>query len=83
MACRNPKVKGVNEFVNNVVYNWGSGGAYIAGGDSAGQSYTNIMNNVFISGPSTTILPVTRGNANFHTYVQRNYYDPSKCSQCR
>jgi hypothetical protein len=22
---RNPKVKGVNDFVNNVVYNWGSG----------------------------------------------------------
>lgn len=34
---RNPKVKGVNEFTNNVVYNWGGGGGYIAG-DSAGQS---------------------------------------------
>ncbi|KAG6851257.1 hypothetical protein H0H93_011693 [Arthromyces matolae] len=45
---RNPKVKGVNEFVNNVVYNWGSGGGYIAG-DSAGPSYANILNNVFIS----------------------------------
>ncbi|KAG6867029.1 hypothetical protein C0991_003946 [Blastosporella zonata] len=44
---RNPKVKGVNEFVNNVVYNWGSGGGYIAG-DSAGDSYANILNNVFI-----------------------------------
>lgn len=26
---RNPKVKGLNQFVNNVVYNWGEGGAYI------------------------------------------------------
>jgi len=34
---RNPKVKGVNEFTNNVVYNWGGGGGYIAG-DSEGQS---------------------------------------------
>jgi hypothetical protein len=34
---RNPKVKGVNEFTNNVVYNWGGGGGYIAG-DSDGQS---------------------------------------------
>jgi hypothetical protein len=34
---RNPKVKGVNEFTNNVVYNWGGGGGYIAG-DSSGQS---------------------------------------------
>ncbi|EUC53545.1 pectate lyase, partial [Rhizoctonia solani AG-3 Rhs1AP] len=75
---RNPKVKGVNEFVNNIVYNWGSGGGYIAGGDSAGQSYVNIMNNVFISGPSTTIAPFTRGNTNFHAYVQRNYYDSNQ-----
>jgi hypothetical protein len=73
----NPKVKGVNEFVNNVVYNWGGGGGYIAG-DSDGQSYANIMNNVFISGPSTSAHPFTRGNANFHTYVSRNYYDPSE-----
>ena len=28
---RNPKVKGLNQFVNNVVYNWGNGGAYIMG----------------------------------------------------
>lgn len=31
---RNPKVNGVNEFTNNVVYNWGGGGGYIAGGSS-------------------------------------------------
>ncbi|CCO31199.1 putative pectate lyase C [Rhizoctonia solani AG-1 IB] len=74
---RNPKVKGTNEFVNNVVYNWGGGGGYIAG-DSDGASYANIMNNVFISGPSTSARPFTRGNANFHAYVQRNYYDANK-----
>ncbi|RDB21145.1 putative pectate lyase C [Hypsizygus marmoreus] len=74
---RNPKVKGVNEFVNNVVYNWGGGGGYIAG-DSAGPSYANILNNVFISGPSTSVSPFTRGNANFHAYVSDNYYDPDK-----
>ncbi|KAG6918116.1 hypothetical protein DXG01_016304 [Tephrocybe rancida] len=74
---RNPKVKGVNEFVNNVVYNWGGGGGYIAG-DSDGPSYANILNNVFISGPSTSVHPFTRGNANFHTYVSNNYYDPDQ-----
>ncbi|KAG6877160.1 hypothetical protein C0993_009838 [Termitomyces sp. T159_Od127] len=74
---RNPKVKGVNEFVNNVVYNWGAGGGYIAG-DSDGQSYANILNNVFISGPSTSAHPFTRGNSNFHTYVSNNYYDPDQ-----
>ncbi|KAF7778598.1 CAZyme family PL1 [Agaricus bisporus var. burnettii] len=74
---RNPKVKGVNEFVNNVVYNWGGGGGYIAG-DSAGPSHANIMNNVFISGPSTSVTAFTRGNENFHAYVSSNYYDPDR-----
>ena len=44
---RNPKVKGTNEFTNNVVYNWGPGGGYIAG-DSAGVSMANIIGNAFI-----------------------------------
>ncbi|KAH7099374.1 pectin lyase-like protein [Auriculariales sp. MPI-PUGE-AT-0066] len=76
---RNPKVKGVNDFTNNVVYNWGGGGGYIAG-DSAGPSYANIIGNAFISGPSTTIHPVTRGNENFQAYVAgtSNYYDPDQ-----
>jgi hypothetical protein len=61
---RNNKVKGINEFVNNVVYNWGnygntyghteSGDAYIMGGDSAGDSDVNIINNYFIGGPNTS-----------------------------
>ncbi|KAI1082437.1 fibronectin [Whalleya microplaca] len=74
---RNPKVKGMNDFQNNVVYNWGGGGGYIAG-DSAGQSYANIINNYFISGPSTSVTAFTRGNANFHGYVSNNYYDSDK-----
>ena len=48
---RNPKVKGLNQFVNNVVYNWGSGAAYNMGGDSSGQSETTIEDNYFIVGP--------------------------------
>lgn len=74
---RNPKVKGINEFVNNVVYNWGGGGGYIAG-DSAGESFANIVNNVFISGPSTSVTAFTRGNANFHAFVSNNYYDSNR-----
>lgn len=74
---RNPKVKGVNDFRNNVVYNWGGGGGYIAG-DSAGQSYANIINNYFISGPSTSVTAFTRGNGNFHGYVSNNYYDSDR-----
>lgn len=59
------------------MYNWGAGGGYIAG-DSEGQSYTNIIGNAFISGPSTSARPFTRGNANFHTFVSNNYYDPDQ-----
>jgi len=49
---RNPKVKGLNQFVNNVVYNWGTGAAYNMGGDSDGDSETTIENNYFIVGLS-------------------------------
>ncbi|KAI0871673.1 fibronectin [Hypoxylon argillaceum] len=74
---RNPKVKGVNDFQNNVIYNWGGGGGYIAG-DSDGQSYANIINNYFISGPTTSVTAFTRGNANFHGYVSNNFYDSDR-----
>ncbi|AZA54612.1 LamG-like jellyroll fold domain-containing protein [Chryseobacterium sp. G0201] len=88
---RNNKIKGINEFVNNVVYNWGnygntyghtqSGEAYIMGGDSAGASYVNIINNYFIGGPntSTTVTtPFSVGNANFNLYGSGNYFDNNR-----
>jgi hypothetical protein len=78
---RNPKVKGKNDFVNNVVYNWGGGGGYIAGG-SDGQSHANIVGNYFIAGPSTgKTAAFVRGNANFHATVQGNYVDHDKDGQ--
>jgi hypothetical protein len=88
---RNNKIKGINEFVNNVVYNWGnygniyghtqSGEAYIMGGDSAGSSFANIINNYFIGGPntSTTVTtPFSVGNSNFNLYGSGNYFDNNK-----
>jgi hypothetical protein len=76
---RNPKVKGKNDYRNNVVYNWGGGGGYIAGGDSEGQSEAMIVGNYFISGPSTgSTSAFTRGNGNFHAYTQGNFYDADK-----
>jgi len=74
---RNPKVKGTNEFTNNVVYNWGGGGGYIAG-DSEQVSEANIVGNYFISGPSTSVAPFTRGNAKFHGFVDGNFFDGDK-----
>lgn len=74
---RNPKVKGTNEFTNNVVYNWGGGGGYIAG-DSSEVSEANIIGNYFISGPDTSVTAFTRGNDKFHGFVQANWYDSDK-----
>lgn len=88
---RNNKIKGINEFVNNVVYNWGnygntyghteSGDAYIMGGDSQGSSEVNIINNYFIGGPNTSNTvssPFNRGNDNFSLYGSGNYFDNNK-----
>lgn len=90
---RNPKVKGVNEFVNNVVYNWGngnrlgttmdygwSGEAYIMGG-SSGVSEVNIINNYFMSGPLTPpseASPFSRGTGSFYLYGAGNFYDNNR-----
>ncbi|MFD2161315.1 LamG-like jellyroll fold domain-containing protein [Paradesertivirga mongoliensis] len=90
---RNPKVKGVNEFVNNVVYNWGngnrlgdqmnygwSGEGYIMGG-SSGVSEVNIINNYFMSGPLTPPSeqsPFSRGTGSFYLYGSGNYFDHNK-----
>ncbi|TWI85085.1 putative secreted protein (Por secretion system target) [Lacibacter cauensis] len=90
---RNPKVKGVNEFVNNVIYNWGngnrlgdnlnygwSGEAYIMGG-SSGVSEVNIINNYFMSGPLTPpgeASPFSRGTGTFYLYGAGNYFDNNR-----
>ena len=74
---RNPKVKGVNQFVNNVVYNWGGGGCYILG-DSESASFANVMNNHFISGPNTKASTFSRGNLNFHLYAAGNFQDANR-----
>ncbi len=75
---RNPKTKGILDFVNNVVYNWGAY-AYVAG-DSAGLSYGNVVGNYFIAGPSSTELndPISRGNANYSMYMDGNWWDGNR-----
>ncbi|BET67478.1 pectate lyase [Opitutales bacterium ASA1] len=74
---RNPKVKGVGEFIGNVVYNWGGGGAYILG-DSASESFVNVTHNLFIAGPSARTAPFARGNTNFHIHALENYFDADR-----
>lgn len=72
---RNPKVKGINQYVNNVVYNWAVAG-YIQGGGSQGKSYANVIGNYFIAGPETgDTAPFNRSNENFNLYASDNWYD--------
>lgn len=49
-SARNFKVKGLNQYINNVVYNWGSSTCYDMS-NSEGHSDTQIENNYFIQGP--------------------------------
>ncbi|MFT3789442.1 MAG: autotransporter-associated beta strand repeat-containing protein [Tepidisphaeraceae bacterium] len=71
---RNPKSKGVMDFVNNVVFNWGS---FVFVADSAGLSYGNVVGNTFIAGPASSDRhdPISRGNANYSMYFEGNYFD--------
>lgn len=72
---RNPKVKGINQYINNVVYNWGSGGSYIAGGDSEGQSWADIQYNLFMRGPLSSGTGIGGGNTLFAAYLNGNKND--------
>ena len=79
---RNPKVKHLNQFINNVVYNWGNGGCYLMGRESSGNSWAEIVNNYFVKGPwDTGYKPLQEGNENFQFYGDGNYYDDDRDGQ--
>ena len=78
-STRNPKVKGLNQFVNNVSYNWGNAAAYNMGGDSAGDSWAEISDNYWITGPwKSAAYPLVGGNSNFKYFAEGNWYDSNK-----
>jgi autotransporter-associated beta strand protein len=76
---RNFKVKGVHQYVNNIVYNW-STYAYEMGGESSGDSYANAVGNLFINGNSTSTSAngFSGGNSGFHFYGDDNWQDRNK-----
>ena len=76
-STRNFKVKGTNQYVNNLVYNW-KNAAYNMGGDSEGTSYVNIEGNLFINGPAVGGNGLTGGNSNFHFYGADNWQDSNR-----
>ncbi len=76
-GTRNNKVKGVSQYVNNIVYNW-KAGAYIMGGESSGSSYVNAVGNCFIQGPVDGVVPFSLGNNQFHIYANDNISDTNR-----
>ncbi|MAT70682.1 MAG: hypothetical protein CMJ58_14295 [Planctomycetaceae bacterium] len=76
-VTRNPKVRGENEFINNVVYGWESA-AYIMGDTVNMDSHANVIGNYFIEGPVNSSGPFNSGTANFHIYGADNWVDPNR-----
>lgn len=76
---RNPKAKGIIDFVNNVVYNWGDY-PFVAGGDSGAISKGNVVGNYFIAGKDSKNpqYAITRGNANYNLFLSKNYIDSDR-----
>jgi autotransporter-associated beta strand protein len=72
-VTRNPKVRGENEFINNVVYGYETSG-YIMG-DTAAVSHANVEGNYFIEGPVNGSSPFASGTASFHIYANDNWVD--------
>ena len=75
---RNHKVKGLNQYINNVVYNWGSGGGYNLGGDSEGRIWADVQSNYFIQGPNSGGNGVGSGNQLTTVYQHGNKTDMSR-----
>lgn len=76
---RNPKIKGLNQFINNVVYNWGGSDGYIMG-DTEASSWAWCEGNYFISGPNSGSSPFTRATSSYQIFHNdnNNYVDGNK-----
>lgn len=75
---RNPKLKGNCQYINNVVYNWGSAGG-LQGGHSSAPWKSDVLGNYFIKGPSSAndnwALDCT---SNDQWFVSGNFLDLNK-----
>lgn len=70
---RNPKAKGTVQYINNVVYNWGSTG--LCGGHSAADHALDVIGNLFIKGPSSNDRFVGQFLATDHVFQADNAVD--------
>ena len=76
-VTRNPKVRGENEFINNVVYGWDNAG-YIMGDTTGMDSHANVVGNYFIESTVDGSGPFNSGTANFHIYGEDNWIDADR-----
>ncbi len=70
---RNPKAKGLVQYINNVVYNWGVAG--FVGGHSATNHWADVIGNYFIKGPSSSGHFVGEFRPTDQIYQTGNYAD--------
>lgn len=70
---RNPKIKGDLQYINNVVYNWGVSG--VPGGHSAAVWRQDVINNLFVKGPSSNDKILDMFAATDHVYQTGNVAD--------
>ncbi len=73
---RNPKAKAKIEFINNLIYNWGTSG--FVGGHSSADHYQDLVGNYFIGGPSSSAGFLSMFTATDHVYQRGNYVDLNK-----
>jgi pectate lyase len=74
---RNPKEEGNGQYICNTVYNWGNGGGLI-GAHSAAVWKSDIINNTFIAGPSSTATFIADCTSTDTWYQSDNYVDTNK-----
>ncbi len=73
---RNPKSKGIVQYVNNVVYNWGVCG-YV-GGHSGGDHAAELVGNYFIEGPSSSAHFAGEFKPTDHLFQKANFIDMNR-----
>jgi hypothetical protein len=73
---RNPKAKGLIQYVNNVVYNWGVCG--LVGGHSGADHFQDVVGNYFIAGPDSGSHFVGEFKATDHVFQKDNLVDAEK-----
>lgn len=77
---RNPKFKANGECINNVVYDWGSGGGII-GGHSGADWYQDYIGNYLIAGPAAVAKFFTFYTSTDHAYQTGNMVDVNRDGQ--